>query len=996
MQSVYKYDTGGWCVGAEGHNVEMLTNDLPDNDELCWNIHFGIRCPATIILVTSPDLSHFVSSTKRLRTQVSSKTPPKSPNVECHDFLDQSNNIPVRWRLDYSMLEVVAIIPGKNYNYSSSMYFDAGSHLRISNSIRLCIQPDQLRSGNVSIDISSRSYAVLNEAPNRNIIEPFTLSLNAIAQPHVVKMKPLNVELGVLDIPTAWAADSPATNVTLADGLDISMSIQVSPLSINVSHHLFVFTKELNQLQNKKTDGSYHQPHHPGSKASTKQALLSLDLKMASTCVRLDDSAQYRTSFLVESIRIGFVADSQQISTTISSGEVGLFFTEGSLTLPVFYSMSLLEKAEGIFPASLLLNVKLTKNNDDSSKSLEVSVKTGGFYITVIPSFIKEFSQLLAKVKGGKRKESPSPSQVQDTSVYPVSKIRQFGSFVFTIASEGLHLVLPSQDVRVGVSDSILNTICLSWSEMSTVCSLKALDANNTLNCQDTDEKVVSFKCDLNANCCLTRTAFTLANNSDESVGLPVTFRTSQEQIIVSPISSAFNTSMVMTANACSIGIHLDVGDVDVLWHASKSRFGISDALKLSVIPLLKKEEPHQQPAQPRQTFDSLSLQATSPIQHIDSSHYPSSQVKIPDRARLLLKDAMIVSSARIAKIQVTLVPSNAKEVSSPIMAFKVNAIRIGTSILRCPSSGGISIAADSKGRHSTSFIYSATWCDFELSVDYHNRRLVVFEPLVEAWAGNVQCCINFSEVLGMGAFLDAHDTGELPSYIPDKSDINRLSRLLEGMKHLHKNRYDQELSHQADSSNALSTSLDICHHMQCLLTPQHLERALHPLARLHGIHAKHHFIHWLPSTNEVSAGISLLSGRVDTVQSKLCTQPTPLNINLTGALIENIGLMLSERSDVHIAPHYIINQTGLIMCWKPDNMINGQSSRRRIQPGGQEELRCDSFPHRSFIHIELYSSKTKSPSLKPLVKIDVDMVGTKRYTLKCLGKLTDGYVIVR
>ena len=78
-------------------------------------------------------------------------------------------------------------------------------------------------------------------------------------------------------------------------------------------------------------------------------------------------------------------------------------------------------------------------------------------------------------------------------------------------------------------------------------------------------------------------------------------------------------------------------------------------------------------------------------------------------------------------------------------------------------------------------------------------------------------------------------------------------------------------------------------------------------------------------------------------------------------------------------------------MSWVCDN----ETGIQEIDPGQNAELNTG-FPHRSYIHIELCSD-SKSHHFKVIGKVNVDLVGTKRYNLKYSdGKQTRNYVIVR
>jgi hypothetical protein len=993
--------TGGWCIEMDEPDT---TNNSPasDHDELCLNLHIGIRCQSTILLVVSPEISRILGSAKSILSSQSEPNNSLRTTDQCHSEVTHTMKaMPIRWRVDGSMLECVIILPGKGYKYSSSIYYDAGSHLRVSSSLRLSIEPDPLKSGNVSVNLSSRSFVVLNASTN--IVEPFILSFNVKSLPHILKIQPINTELGALDTPIAWATDdSTSKTAELVDGTDILLIVQISSVSFNLSPPLFAFLKEIQPMYaSKQVDREFRD----NEVSSTSQGMnISLALTIASVSMSLIDqsaSSNCNIQLLIEAIRAGFVSDTTQVDTQISACSVGLFFIEDSTTMPIFYLPSLDNSRNEAF----LFSGKLIKCTDDQAMPLKLSVKSTESYVTLIPSFIRQASKLLLEIKDTKRKESRITSQDNANSINLVQKVRRFMRYqiTFTATSDGLHLVLPSQDLRQlnEQREHVLNTICLSWTRIAVTLTSKALemrDIDTEIQTEDDRQSLsvnhfMSFKADIKADFGLTRTSFLLVAH----IHLPVVFRINQRQVIVSPFSYSFNTSLIMleipNSNdfACSLGLHLDVGDVDILWHAASSSFGLSDALKVSVIPLFKNETPIRLSASSRQDFESLSLKTTSPIQHTKPETVGNQPKlpKLPEKVYLLFKDTMLVSSVRIASIQIVLVPSNSKEVSSPLMKLSITTFRTGASIMKSQSSGGMKISPDS----ITSCLYFSQWLDFTVSAHYHNRRLVIYEPLVEPWAGNIECCVNVSDVFGMQPFeVQIQETGKA-LIDPIASDSNRLTRFVEGMKNFHRSK---DASSTPVKQGPTITGLDLCHIIQCSST-SYVKQAIHPARVSDGINAKEIMLTHAPSsTNEVSVVFSMSNGKAD---HSIFPQipPVPLNINITGALIENVALMISERSEnEQVSPHYIINQTGLNMCWKVDKAVHSQDSLQEIKPGEQEELRIVGFPHRSFIYIELYSSRS-TRTVGKIDKIDVDMVGVRVYDLKSSGNhRTSSSVIVR
>jgi hypothetical protein len=916
------------------------------------------------------------------------------------------------------MLEGVFIVPGKNYRYSTPIHHDLVSQIRLSSSIRFFIQPDPLKTGDISMDLLLRSFALLSTSSSRkpnesssqsvNILEPFTLNVQAMCVSQELRIHLSNTELGSLETPPAWSVDGPPLHVKLSDGMDLSISLTVtSQIKFNLQvRPLFMFLKEIEQTNKSPNKSAKPQP------LPTKQgSLLSFTavFKVPLISIQFVDAPASisETLCLTESISMRFVSEDEQTSASISAAHFRIFFTDGSTSLPIYNLRKCSSDKPGFHCSIKMMNWNGTK------PSIELSVKTGSSYIAIIPSFIKHTGHLFAAIKDGKHMES---NRGNEGSINLVEKLRRLGfSFAFSASSNGLHIILPSQDTNSIQNDheSVLNTVCLQWNEVATTLSLITSEAKDIefLQTISEDNAVVDFnavshlaankgcgslvllKAEIDATFCLTRTGYILRAQSEMDC-LP-TFQAATEQCIVSPFSYSFASSVVMTSNGSrgtifsSSGFHLDIGAVEILWHVTRSNAGLSDALKLSVLPLFRSDSPKTLPVTPRQDFEALTV--TSPIQYTHRYEPGHNEVKLPENIYSMLKDAMFVSSLRISSIQVICVPSNAKEVSSPIVKVNVGTLRLGASVLRCHSSGGIRISTET-AHSTTSFIYFALWMDFDLNAHYHNRRLVIWEPLIEAWEGNLQGCLNISEAFDMQPFIEITDADETVD-TNIETDSSKLARIIRSIKHMRSKIEEGSHGSMEDDSApvALSNELDLCHLIQCV-SHKHLELSVHPASAHAPLHLKETFIYVPSTTNDHSAVIAISNGKAN---QSMPNHKNTAGVNITGAFIENVSLVLSERSnESHISPHYICNETGLTMSWKVEGLKS--SHPRVILPEEKDELLHIGFPYlRSFISVELYR-QSESPCLAVVQKINVDQVGAKRYAIKTQGKDGRSYVVVR
>ena len=814
------------------------------------------------------------------------------------------------------------------------------------------------------------------------------MTINSMVVPRLFNIHLSNTNIGALDAPQEWSRVSSASNVQIQDEFDASILVTTSFIKFHASASQL---KEIQQVL--KHDSA---PKRPATETRLKQRRnFSLCIKIPALSVstnEVQDVTKFQSSLLIKDVNMA-LSCSHQTSLNVSAGGIGVLFTEGYLTLPIFYTID---------DSQTQCSVE--------SKSIDLSMRTGKIFIIMIPSFIKHATRLLAAVKDKKqRKGSHLLSGEAKDSVIPGERMRQFKrSIIVDVFSDGLNIVLPSQDVNSLSSDnqSQLNSICLEWSKVKTAISLKASKLEDNRYCQEHDlptevkakdelnrlvshrgnnyveNSVISSKLDTKASFCFTRTL--LALRTRKQPDLPY-FETVTEQCIISPVLYSVVASHIMMASpinttVCSIGIHLDVEDVDILWHVTRSKFGISDALHHSVEPLRNVKQKHP-PVGKQQDFDFSSLQASNPIHHREQSEPPNNGGMMPEKLRLFFNDSMIVFSIRVQSIQLTCVPGNAKEIQSPIMKLRISALRLGASIVNCQHFEG-----ERFDKIDDPDLYFSSWLDFDLSGHYHNRRLVLWEPLIETWSGNLALMVNMNDAFGPVKHYQGDDLLESSG---GATNTNRLVRFIEGMNTPDNDRNEEVSAEDSQSSGEVSKY--ICHLLQCITNRRHLELALHPSAYHRALNSRETFLHnGLPMNDDTSVAFFFSNGKARHLSPNLGVQTLPLNINVTGALIENVGLVLSDRqSDRHIAPHYICNETGLTMCLKVDNM------EHLLANGERMDLPFAGFPKSSFISIELYKNR-KSPRLKAVRKVNVDLVGAKRYALKSVGNRTMSYVVVR
>ena len=211
-------------------------------------------------------------------------------------------------------------------------------------------------------------------------------------------------------------------------------------------------------------------------------------------------------------------------------------------------------------------------------------------------------------------------------------------------------------------------------------------------------------------------------------------------------------------------------------------------------------------------------------------------------------------------------------------------------------------------------------------------------------------------------------------------------------------------------------SGLDVCYILLCMIAPHCIWLAKIPATSgsSHspptfsfptGNEINHLLSHGFPPTPEndgASAVLCFSNGPAELIKTTKDSsrESPPLNINLTGALIDNGIVMLSERRshDCHIAPHYIKNESGLVIRRREDigDSSGDLCESEKLASGCEAPLSLKrGFPHRAYISLELCKHDFKGGSIsdeydsfhyKALGRIPVDLVGIKRYALIAPG----------
>jgi len=370
--------------------------------------------------------------------------------------------------------------------------------------------------------------------------------------------------------------------------------------------------------------------------------------------------------------------------------------------------------------------------------------------------------------------------------------------------------------------------------------------------------------------------------------------------------------------------LHLEGQLIDVLLYIAQSPGGINDSLRVSVTPLVEILKQR----------DSRDVNSTS--NHFSGAeHSPFSPRKTTSFGGSI-KQAPLVCSIRAAGIRVTCVPGGATRLTeSPIVKFSLTNLKMGLALCLVPVESklltgsamddiveSMSVVASLQQQHH---LMAGAWLNCELSASYHNRRLVAWEPFIEPWTLEVQCGADLVKLLKVSPISYSLESGmqkgqtALSAYTGEK---------LRDIRKLLKAPFRKSQEEAADNAGRqFYVESDFAYLLLVLSSRSPVNTALYPTAsspEVSVVNLKGDLETYLPSKKPLEwlacfgypPAASDDDASVKLKPSFACavSDVRPLNINLTGALIENVfGYLKQQEKSRTVAPHWIKNDSGLV-----------------------------------------------------------------------------------
>jgi Vacuolar sorting-associated protein 13, N-terminal/N-terminal region of Chorein or VPS13 len=412
------------------------------------------------------------------------------------------------------------------------------------------------------------------------------------------------------------------------------------------------------------------------------------------------------------------------------------------------------------------------------------------------------------------------------------------------------------------------------------------------------------------------------------------------EQRITNPIDFAV---LYRSAGASSLTNHVEMSQslsfnakfVDVLVYIqSRSSGGFTDAVRVSVKPILEKFK----------RKDKLRV-----LDRKDSLNPAFNETDFKQTQGLLEmgKTSPIVIAISIDGFQVTCVPGGASSLNeSPIIKFELSKVSAGIAaapmrsqnLYNVPSNGtleDLSPRHDGSGTEMKS-IFVGAWVRCQLSGHYHNRRLVGWEPFLEPWTATLQFGMDLVDFVSWLPVIK-HETklerpvrmeqiqsaASLTQEVQSEVSENGKTDRLRDLGRLLRSPFQSSASPgERMRESSLIAFSDFCYLLLASTTSITFASATFPSraqqdinGRLFSILPTQDGLGWLkefgmPNKQAIHDADETLS------VSFLLSDSRPLNVNLTGALLENISGYISssaKKNGSKVVPHLIRNDSGMV-----------------------------------------------------------------------------------
>ncbi|VEU36026.1 unnamed protein product [Pseudo-nitzschia multistriata] len=472
----------------------------------------------------------------------------------------------------------------------------------------------------------------------------------------------------------------------------------------------------------------------------------------------------------------------------------------------------------------------------------------------------------------------------------------------------------------------------------------------------------------------------------------------------------------------------LEANFVDVLVYMGSKRLGgFSDSFSVSVKPIL----------------DMAKRKDTKRISQDNGISVPtdiSSRFLKTPKLSDILKSSPSICRVQIEGFLVTCVPGGASRLNeSPIIKFELSnilsgiaAVPVNLNLGMVPGKGTSEEDNSQRQYIAGSEMMNANvggWIAFQITGHYHNRRLVAWEPFIEPWIADISFGIDLVEACRWEPTIKQEATITRTATESSLTEVSGVETPGTGKDRLREigRLIRSPFQSLQSSTSSRKGSPDISHSDLCYLMLSSSARSILSSALYNSSGSQSDVeskifntmpstspIEWLQGFGKPTKTSSTRDDHGPFSISVILSDKMPLNVNLTGALIENVMGYLDNTKKTGskaIVPHVIRNASGMTLRFREvlgtDRTKRKEKSAKIILADGSEtpltlkrslSQTCD--PHRAFIYLELGSfedtvgrisngdfaipkgERSANFSFKASAKIPVDAVGVHRYPL--------------
>lgn len=927
------------------------------------NCHVGAKVESIYTLVIPSAISGFLAGLQSLKEMMRDFQGKAMASVVRSDHQDTiatvGAGIPVRWRADLSLRDLCVAFDGEANGLDK---FELTMSLVATAQIST-----RLRKG-IVLNGSVRNLALSWSADQLMVLKPSSIGICVEAATKGSLCNDLEVAQLALpaDFPWMnWEEESrsghPTRVAEVETQIDLVVTIMISELVIDVSALMCVSATRLITL---------FQDALPKKKESNKRLAVSkpsgdkgknISIVLDGLSLNLFRGQRTETSIVLGGPLCSFLL--QNVSVDCQRGEL-----TSSILLKAFhcslvdYASKLGIRGLGIMcgdsqedvTASIILSFETVNTTGRSQAKLALDV--GRINVLLLPTLIRSLFNFFSDFRDIKTANATAhlSFKIEESNPNELStKLSTFASLSFSVQVESLEVILSSKDIpkfikdnksevigvvtcRLKLEASGLFRIFIVDGELATIPDFK-LDGVGPAHegqepssdflharpsCEQLRSAVLSQLCCTVKNFQLVRTALAKAYEQR-----PFSFFVSPpsegEQRITNDFGFAVTqkAALVLSHTACSSdrepgvclchsfshSLQLEADYVDVLVYISQSAGGMSEAIRVTIVPILDvfKHRTSTKRANSGKGFKESVLESSSTL------------------------------SVKASGVNVTFVPGGATRLTeSPIIKFDVLRLALGCAAV--PVKSEVKLLSETSldtmsSKLAHHHLISGVWVGCELSASYHNRRLVTWEPFIEPWTLQARFGADLVR-LGILSPISTRTNFQDNSHLSKPSitssieagskrlrDIGRLLRSPFNPR----NKVEKEASFE--ETGEFETQLDLCYLLLLSSARDLLSAALFPQpSSLKGNAA----VSVLPGSTPLQwlhdfGGFPLLKGvnsdglsKVPALVCWLSDAEVPLNVNITGALIENLSAHAStfkEQKTNRLVPHWIRNESGLV-----------------------------------------------------------------------------------